>query len=91
MIENWEIVTMITAEYTEYSDFDLQEILDEENKENETKYKLEDIKDYYIKRNKIHLTMYTDSDNEWVEIQYEWVISEWDYKRPDSVYFNNQF
>lgn len=100
--DNWELIETITAEYTTYTDFNLEEILEEYNNDNNTNYTLEDIKDYRIKRNTIHLIINNDNDNNEnnnecennendIEIEYEWVLWETDYKRPDNIYINNNF
>ena len=83
--DNWELIRNVTAEYTEYSDFDFEEILLDFNDDNDTKYTLNDIEDFYIKRNNLALTMI-----DWRVIEYEWNLSEWDYKRPDKI-TTNQF
>lgn len=81
--KDWEIIKTVTAKYYAYTDFDLSEIIEEYNEENNTKYKLEDINDIWIKRNVIHLEM-----NDWKEIKYEWYDIYSDYKRPDDILYN---
>ena len=81
--KDWEIIKTVTAEYSAYTDFDLSEIIEEYNEENNTKYMLEDIKDIWIKRNVIHIIMNDDT-----EIEYEWDIPDSDYKRPDYTLYN---
>lgn len=81
--ENWELISTVTASYTEYTDFDLFEILKEYNEDNNWQYKLEDIENIWVKWNTIHLEM-----NDWNELTYEWIFSDWDYKRPDELLYN---
>ena len=81
--DDWELIKTVTAEYSAYTDFDLSEIIEEYNEENNTKYILEDIKDIWIKRNVIHIIMNDDT-----EIEYEWDIPDSDYKRPDYTLYN---
>lgn len=82
--DNWELVKTITVAYNTYSDFDLPIIIKEYNEENNTNYKIEDIKWYWIKWNEIHLEM-----NDWVYISYGWILWELDCKRPDEVEYNS--
>lgn len=79
----WELVNTVTAEYATYTDFDLYNIIKDYNEDNDTEYKLEDIKVIWIKRNVIHIEM---NDN--TEIEYEWHIPDSDYKRPDDILYN---
>lgn len=81
--ENWELITTVTATYSTYSDFDLYNIIKEYNEEYNTEYNLEHISDIWIKRNEIHLEM-----NDWETISYEWITSDWDYKSPDDILYN---
>ena len=84
MLNNdWELIKTVTAEYSTCTDFDLSEIIEDYNNDNNTKYKLEDIKDIWIKRNVIHLEM-----NDWKEIDCEWYDIDSDYKRPDIILYN---
>lgn len=80
---DWELINTVTANYNSYVDFDLYFIIEQYNEENNTEYKLEDINDIRIKRNIIHLEMNNDK-----EIEYEWCPSDWDYKRPDDILYN---
>ena len=81
--DNWELIKTVTAEYSAYTDFDLSEIIEEYNEENNTKYMLEDIKDIWIKRNVIHIIMNDDT-----EVEYSWNDIDSDYKRPDYTLYN---
>ena len=84
MIYEWKLVKTVTVSYSTFTDFDLKEILNVYNEENETNYKLEDIEDLWVKRNNIHLVM-----NDEKVIEYEWVFPEWeDYKRPNEYLYN---
>lgn len=83
MKKNWQLIETVTVTYDTYTDFDLPIILKEYNEEYKTNYKLEDIKDIWIKRNTIHLEMNNEK-----EIQYEWILLETDYKRPDKIEYN---
>ena len=82
--ETWELIKNITCEYTTYTDFDFEQIISEYNEDNETSYTVEDIKDFYVKWNDLNLEM-----NNWVKIVSWWVPSEWDWKRPDIILYNN--
>lgn len=82
--ETWELIKNITCEYATYTDFDFEEIISDYNKDNETTYTLEDIEDFYVKWNDLNLEM-----NDWVTIVSWWVSSDWDWKRPDVISYNN--
>lgn len=81
--ENWQLLKTITTIYKTYSDFDLTNILNEYNLEHNTNYTLEDITDYFIKYNILYLNVWD------IDIEYEWIISDADYKYPDFVTINS--
>lgn len=84
LTETWELIKNITCEYTSYTYFDFEEIISEYNEFNNTNYIIEDIIDFYVKWNDLNLEM-----NDWNTIVVWWVPSEWDWKRPDSILYNN--
>lgn len=81
--EIWELINTISAKYESYSDFNLVEIIKDYNNDNDSTYKVEDIKDFFIKWNDIHLIM---TDN--TEIECNWTEPDTDMKRPDDILFN---
>ena len=81
--DDWELIKTVTAEYSTCTDFDLSEIIEDYNNDNNSTYKLEDIKDIWIKRNVIHIIMNDDT-----EVEYSWDIPDSDYKRPDYTLYN---
>lgn len=85
MIHKWKLVKTVSVSYTVFTDFNLEEILNEYNEENKTNYKIEDIENLWVKYNNIHLVI-----NDKKVIEYEWYLAECDYKRPDE-YFYNQY
>lgn len=84
LTETWELIKNITCEYTTYTDFNFEEIIFEYNEDNNTSYTVEDIEDFYVKWNDLHLFM-----NDWVTIVSWWVLSDCDCKRPDDITYNN--
>lgn len=82
--ETWELIKNITCEYISYTDFNFEEIISEYNEINNTNYTIEDIIDFYVKWNDLNLEM-----NDCNTIVVWWVPSEWDWKRPDSILYNN--
>jgi len=81
--ETWELIETVTVTYDTYTDFDLPIILKDYNEEYEINYTLEDIEYIRIKWNEIHLIM-----NDQKEINYDWVLSDSDCKRPDKTEYN---
>ncbi len=84
LTETRTLIKNITCEYTTYTDFDFEEIISDYNKDNKTSYTVVDISDFYVKWNDLNLEMY-----DWVTIVSLWVPSDWDYKRPDNILYNN--
>lgn len=83
--DSWKLIETVTVSYEEYVDFDIKEIISEYNTNNNTNYKLEDVDDLYVKRNTLHLEMKDET-----VISEDWILWDWDYKRPDK-YLYNQF